>query len=202
MAKNSQIRAEARNLLGNKLLSANWLLAVAMFLLVSAVLSLPNVIIPGVGSLVVLVICGPAAIGLAAITLGMVRDCEKPNFQYLIWGFKKEQWLRSFLIGLLSGLLTALWSILFVIPGIVKTYAYSAAYYVALDDDSKKMSAMDCLRQSEKLMKGHKWQLFMLDLSFIGWYFLGAMAFGVGTLFVIPYHQTARAAFYDKIVRG
>ena len=200
MAKNSQIRAQARNLLGNKLLSANWLLAVAMLLLVSAALALPAT--TGIGALISLVICGPAAIGLAAISLGMVRDCEKPNFQYLIWGFKKEQWLRSFLIGLLNYVLVALWSILFVIPGIVKMYAYSAAYYVALDDDSKKMSAMDCLRQSEKLMKGHKWQLFMLDLSFIGWYILGAMAFYVGAFFVIPYHMTARAAFYDKIVRG
>ena len=200
MAKNSQIRALARNQLGNRLFSNNWLLAVAMFLIVTAALSLPAA--TGIGAIITLALVGPAVLGLAAICLGMVRDGEKPNFQYLIWGFKKEQWLRSFLIVLLNGLLVALWSILLVIPGIVKYYAYSAASYVALDDDSKKMSAMDCLRKSEQIMKGHKMQLFFLDISFIGWYIVGYLTLGIGLLFVRPYHELAKANFYNKIVVG
>ena len=48
-------------------------------------------------------------------------------------------------------------------------------------------------------MDGHKWQLFCLDLSFIGWYFVGALCLGLGTLFVVPYHEMARANFYEAL---
>lgn len=64
-----------------------------------------------------------------------------------------------------------------------------------------EMRVIDALRSSANLMRGHKWQLFCLQFSFIGWIFLGALCCGIGVLFVLPYIYTAEAAFYDDIAR-
>ena len=173
MVKNSQIRKTALNHLENKVFSGSWLLLTLMFVAISAVPALISSIIPYVGSIIAAVLSMVLSLGIAAVCLMMVRSGDKPEIKYLVYGFSKEQFVRSLLIGLLTSLYTMLWSILFVIPGIVKSYAYSAAFYVALDDDSKKMTANQCIAKSQELMKGHKWQLFILDLSFIGWYFIG-----------------------------
>ena len=61
------------------------------------------------------------------------------------------------------------------------------------------MTASDALRQSAALMKGRKWKLFCLHLSFIGWLLLGALACGIGVIFVVPYVEAADVAFYDEI---
>ena len=90
--------------------------------------------------------------------------------------------------------------VFFVIPGIVKAYAYSMSFFIL--KDNKDMQAKECLEASEKLMVGHKQQLFALDLSFLGWYFVGALCLGVGILFVIPYHYMARANFYEALKAG
>ena len=108
-------------------------------------------------------------------------------------GFK-ECFTESFLLFLLTTIFTALWSLLFVVPGIIKAYSYSMAPYILQDDPS--LGWEKSLEESKIAMRGNKWQLFCLDLSFIGWYLLGALAFGVGILFVIPYHYLARSNFY------
>ena len=83
---------------------------------------------------------------------------------------------------------------LFIIPGIVKSYSYSMSYYLQQEDKSKDWKA--CLDESRSRMDGHKGQLFLLDLSFIGWYIVGLLCLGVGTLFVVPYHDMARTNFF------
>ena len=72
------------------------------------------------------------------------------------------------------------------------------SYYIKLDNP--ELGANDCITASRKLMKGHKWQLFVLDLSFIGWYIVGMLCFGVGVLWVQAYHEVARAEFYNSLV--
>ena len=198
MPNNYQIRSISRNQLENRIFSTNWLLMVVVFIIVGAVLALPTLIFSAFGSIITLVIAGPVMLSLAAVCLLLPRSGGAPDFKYLIYGFNKENFVRSILINILTAVFTLLWSILFVIPGIVKMYAYSASYYIALDEP--KLGARACMAKSERVMQGHKFQLFMLDLSFIGWYIVGAIAFGVGTLFVIPYHIMARTNFYDKIV--
>ena len=101
---------------------------------------------------------------------------------------------ESLLLSLLTAIFTFLWSLLFVIPGIVKSYSYAMAPYI-LQDDSKK-DWKTCLDESRAMMKGYKWKLFCLDLSFIGWYIVGALCLGIGALFVYPYHYMARTNFY------
>ena len=97
----------------------------------------------------------------------------------------------------LVGFFTSLWSLLLIVPGIVKFYAYSMTPYILIDDP--ELSANQAINLSKKMMKGHKLDLFYLHLSFIGWNFLSIFTLGIGLLWVVPYMMTAQAAFYQDI---
>lgn len=102
----------------------------------------------------------------------------------------------GFCLRLLTWIYTALWSFLFIIPGIVKAYGYSMAPYLMAEHP--EMGANECLRESQDLMYGKKFELFCLDISFLGWAVLCVFTFGIGNLFLTPYQEAARAAFYRK----
>ena len=87
-----------------------------------------------------------------------------------------------------------LWSLLFVIPGIIKALAYSMHPYIIADNPT--IDAMEALRQSEEMMRGNKTRLLALYLSFIGWFILSAFTFGIGFFFLMPYVQTSVTNFY------
>lgn len=89
-----------------------------------------------------------------------------------------------------------LWSLLFFIPGFIASYSYSMALYLLLDHPDWSVSR--CLRESKALMQGHKWELFVLDLSFIGWSLLTVIPFV--RVYVTPYMQLTRAEFYNRLV--
>lgn len=115
-------------------------------------------------------------------------------------GFK-EAFGTSCVLWLLESIFCFLWSLLFVIPGIVKAYSYALSAYILQDDPSKDWQT--CHNESIALMNGYKMKLFLLDLSFIGWYLLGALCLGIGVVFVVPYHNQARANFYmARIAQG
>lgn len=186
----SQLRAKAREQLGNSIFSEKWLLVLLGTLLAGAVL--------GISSFVSFLVYGAVAVGLSAMTLRLVRDPASPvRLDDLLYGFVGGRFGRSFVTGFLTAIYTALWSLLFVIPGIVKGYSYAMAFYVSLDHP--EMSANDCITESRRMMDGQKMRLFLLDLSFIGWYIVGALCFGIGTLWVDAYRQMARANFYEEL---
>ncbi len=90
-----------------------------------------------------------------------------------------------------------LWSLLLIIPGIIKSYAYRfVPYLLAENPDMEPARAMEI---SQAMTYGEKWRMFVLDLSFIGWYFLGMLAFVVGTFFVHPYYNATQAELYDYL---
>lgn len=94
-----------------------------------------------------------------------------------------------------------LWSLLFVVPGIVKLYEYSMIPYIIAEDPN--ISRKDAFIKSKKMMSGNKWRAFVLTLSFIPWYILGALTFGAVTLFyVLPYHHLTSAALYDELKKN
>lgn len=92
----------------------------------------------------------------------------------------------------------SLWTIVFIIPGIIAALSYSQTFYLMIDDPS--LSGMDALRKSKELMKGHKCEYFLLCLSFIGWAFLAAMTFGIGFIFLLPYMALSQAVYYNNLV--
>jgi len=98
---------------------------------------------------------------------------------------------------LLTGLFVALWSLLFVIPGIVASYSYAMAPFIMAENPN--LTARQALNASKQMMDGNKGRLFCLDLSFIGWSILSVLTLGIGSLFLNPYTSAARAAFYRSI---
>ena len=112
----------------------------------------------------------------------------------LFFGFK-DGLSNRVILSLLKNVFVFLWSILFIIPGIVKTYSYSLAEYISLQN--KDLTWKECIDESRRLMDGHKWEMFMLDLSFIGWKILCVFTFGVGTLFLNPYIQATKVEYID-----
>lgn len=90
-----------------------------------------------------------------------------------------------------------LWSLLLIVPGIIKHYAYAMTFYILQDGNISTVAAM---RKSTRLMEGNKWRLFCLRISFIGWYLLGVCSLGIGFLWIIPYQKVAEAAFYESLI--
>lgn len=120
--------------------------------------------------------------------------------------FSKKYFLGVFLIYIVSSLFIVLWTLLFFIPGFIKSYSYSQAYLIYKDHvdhpNTEKVSAVNCITESRELMDGHKGRLFALDVSFIGWYLIGFLTLGIGFLWITPYTTAARTAFYNDLVVG
>ncbi|MBO7150371.1 MAG: DUF975 family protein, partial [Clostridia bacterium] len=111
-----------------------------------------------------LVIAGPLSVGYVSVFLALARR-ENASLARMLDG--ANDFLGTFLAGLLVSLFTFLWTLLFIIPGIIKSYSYSMTYYILRDNPG--MPASEAIRCSKEMMDGHKWELFCLHFSFIGW---------------------------------
>lgn len=98
---------------------------------------------------------------------------------------------------LLMIILIFLWSLLLLIPGIIKSFAYAMTPFVLVDNP--ELSCYEAIKRSQELMKGNKWRYFLLALSFLGWILLGILSLGIGFFWIIPYIETTTAAFYYDI---
>lgn len=98
---------------------------------------------------------------------------------------------------LLQWVLILLWTLLFIIPGIVASYSYAMTGYILAEDPD--LTASQAIQRSKEMMRGNRWRLFCLQLSFIGWIILCLFTFGIGNLFLNPYQTAADAAFYREI---
>ena len=190
MVSNAQIRKQARQMLGGGIFQQQWLFALIVSLIAGAIL--------GVSSVVVLIVCGIIMLGEAKYYLQCSRqEIAVDKIEVLFDGIKGEIG-QNILLGVLVSVYVFLWSLLLVIPGIIKSYAYSMAFYLKVDHP--EYTAKQAIKESEQLMYGHKMQLFLLDLSFIGWIIVGAFCFGVGTLWVTAYQKSARVQFYRNLI--
>ena len=106
-------------------------------------------------------------------------------------------WGHIVLGQLLMGIFIFLWSLLLIVPGIIKAYSYAMTPYILVD--RPELSVRDAIRLSGRMMSGRKLDLFCLHLSFIGWMLLCILTLGIGILFLSPYMMTAQAAFYQDI---
>lgn len=138
----------------------------------------------------------PLGWSLQVLFLEYVRE-GRTQVNSLFLGFKKPWLPKSFLIPFLVGIYTVLWTLLLIIPGIIKAYSYAMAPYVF--KDNPEISCDDAIKESMRLMDGHKLQLFLLDLSFIGWVILASLTLGIGFLWLVPYWQTTRVHFYEDL---
>lgn len=127
------------------------------------------------------------------------------KMDYLIYGFKGNYYWDIFKAMFWRRLVIFLWTLLLIIPGIVKGYAYCMVPYILADNPN--IGTKRAMELSQEMTNGEKFNIFVLDLSFLGWYLLGAFAFGIGILFVRPYDYATHAELYlrlreDALKRG
>ena len=147
-----------------------------------------------VGFLISLFVGNAATVGLCNY---FIKNTDsKPSFKDAFSGFKVK-YGRNIGTLLLVGIKSFLWTLLFIIPGIIKMYEYAIIPYILADDS--EISSKDAFKKANQMMKGNKWRLFKLEFSFIGWFVLCVLTLGIGTLFLLPYVNAATAEFYVEL---
>ena len=140
------------------------------------------------------VLMGPFQLGFAMFFLEVVRE-GRGNLETGFKGFK--QFGTAFVAFLLVFIFTSLWSLLFIIPGIIAQCRYAMTFFILADNPT--ISASDAMKKSKEMMDGHKLELFFLELSFFWWYILGIITFGLAMIYVAPYVETTIAIYYERL---
>jgi len=138
-------------------------------------------------------------IGLSCFYLNYI-DNDKIDYMDIFFSFKAKDinvYIRHLGVMLLMGLFIILWTLLLIVPGIIKAIAYSQVTYIIAENPDKDI--MSALKESEKMMNGYKMEYFVMQLSFIGWFLLTVITFGVAGLYVLPYYSTTIALLYRKL---
>ncbi len=134
--------------------------------------------------------------GWTLYTLRVSREEDPGSFETLFACFK--QFGRFVLAQLLIELFVLLWTMLFIIPGIIASFAYSQTFYIMLDDPS--ISPREAIRKSRAMMVGHKLEYFLLGLSFFGWALLSALTMGLLDIWLRPYMDVTMSAYYNGLI--
>ena len=187
-AKDYRVKAhEACRPYANKLA----LIYLVYFLIMGALGGLSAV---GIGAVALMLVTGPLAFSWIMI-VKKVYAKEEPVIEDLFKGF--NDFGKAFVVMLLKSIFIALWSLLLFIPGIIKSFSYAMAEYIA--KDNPELSANDSITKSREMMNGHKWELFCLMFSYIGWLLLCALTAGILSFWVCPRIEAAKYAFYLNI---
>ena len=148
------------------------------------------------GSLLRIFVYNVLSIGFAMAFLLLLRNGDdrltSNMFEVSFRGYLHKVWGMF-----LMSLFIVLWMLLFIIPGIVKSFSYAMTPYIL--EENPELSANEAIDRSRAMMRGHKFDLFWLYLSFIGWILLSILTLGIGLLWLAPYMQTATAAFYEDV---
>ncbi len=192
MSTISQLKARARKTLGNGIFTNEWMFALLVVVIIDAITTLTSSFVIGI------IITGLISFGINKYFLYRSRNLIKHDSLEVLFDGVKGDVAGNLVLGLLTTLYIFLWALLFLIPGIVKSYSYSMVYFIKIDHP--EYTAKQAMSESERLMKGNKTRLFLLDLSFIGWMFVGALCFGVGSFWVSAYMQATYAEFYRDLI--
>ena len=172
-------------------LSDNYGVCIGTFI-VSILIAVVAAYVPYVGMIIAIAVSPVVMVGLMNVYLHMYRG-ENVEFGDMFDGFKNYghvlggYWYMYLFI--------FLWSLLLYIPGIIKAYAYSMAPYILMDQP--EISATDALEKSKQMTYGHKWEIFVMYLSFIGWGILSSLTMGILAIFFVgPYFMLTMAGYY------
>jgi len=185
-----EIKEKAKAILGNNIFGNTWLMMLLVFLIYTVIIGAASNIVPPVATMLV---TGPLMFGVSYVLLNKVRTEESIDIGNLFKGFNND-FGQNILLGFLMSLFIALWSLLFVIPGIVKSYSYMMVPYILAENDDLDKDRV--FEMSRDMMNGHKMEAFVLELSFLGWTLLGALTAGVlNIVYVNPYIHATMAEF-------
>ena len=147
-----------------------------------------------IGAIINTLVGNAALVGLSNY---FIKNTDSaPSFADGFSGFK-VRYGRNIWTVFLMNVKLVLWSMLLVIPGIIKGYEYAIIPYILADD--AEISTKDAFKKARQMMKGNKWRLFKLNFSFIGWGILCVLTLGIGTFFLMPYVNAANAEFYVEL---
>jgi uncharacterized membrane protein len=141
----------------------------------------------------------PLTVTLMGMFILIVRGKQltlKDEFNFVFGKAFDRNYLNKFLMMILKSIIILLMCCLFLIPGIIFNYKYYFAEAVMLDNPD--LSPIDAIKLSRKITKGHRGELFALDLSFLGWFLLTGITFGILSIYVVPYYQTTKALYYEN----
>ncbi len=194
MREASELRAAARESLSGK-----WGGAVVVTLVYVAITGLVPVgaqvgIAEWVGSILQLLLI-PVSVSYMMAFLDNNRSSNEYKVEQLFECFK--DYTRLLGTSLLMGVYTFLWALLLIIPGIIKGLSYGMTYFILRDYPELKYNS--AIELSMAMMKGHKWDLFYLYLTFIGWILLACLTLGIGFLWLNPYMYSTMAHFYEDV---
>lgn len=188
LTANRELMQQARAALKGK-----WGLAVAGNLIYLVLIAVGQ-FIPIIRYVSTLILAGPLLLGLTAFFLALSRKQEAALSQ-IFDGF--QRFVDALVTYLWMALFIFLWFLLLIVPGIMVALSYALTFFLMAEDPTLK--GREALQKSKALMDGHRWRLFCLFLRFLGWFLLGALTFGIGFLWIIPYLQTSMARFYDDL---
>lgn len=149
--------------------------------------------------IVLFILALPLTWGYQTLFLGAVRGGDA-TAKDMFEGYNKELFSRVLTTTLLYYVYVFLWSLLLLIPGCIKSYSYAMTPYILKDNPEMKNNA--AIEESMRMMDGHKLELFMLDLSFIGWAILSILTCCIGFLWLAPYMNMARVNFYEDLKKA
>jgi len=162
------------------------------------------IIMMAIGSLTYCVggilIAGGYMLSISTIYLSIVNKNKKPAVEDLLIGFKNGNFTRGLLGYIRYEIFVFLWSLLLVVPGIIKALAYSQMFFLLADNP--KLSAAEAQKKSISMMDGRKGELFVLYLSFIPWLLLVGISFGLAAIYVAPYMKATLAEYYNSLKKA
>jgi len=168
--------------------------AAAIFAAIAAAIFLAVVL----AALLNIFVMNPLSVGLYKYFVNNTENSEHDQDLSVFGKGFKENYKNTVLVMFMCKLFIFLWSLLFIIPGIVKSYQYRMVKYII--GENPDMSYTEALELSKNMMNGNKWKAFCLDLSFIGWYILGALTLGILiVLYVSPYANFTCAELYQTL---
>lgn len=185
-------------------LKGNWCIAVITFLVGGIILGvIPSITtfveskgIECILGIVVILISGSIVYGMYRFALSFTEG-KKPQFSELFSGFDGKVFLKCLGLYIIMTIAITIGFIILIVPGIIISLMYSQAYFILCEDNSK--SVMQCLKESAEMMKGHKWEYFVLILSFLGWAVLCCVTCGIASLWVVPYEYVTFANYYNDL---
>ena len=188
-------------------LKGNWKPAVLTSLIIllipgaEEISSIPSInpghALSGLTSLLSIFVSVPLGIGFAITCKRLLVEGDNNIFSNSFkFGFKANYW-RNVLTGVLQSIYIILWTLLLIVPGIIKAFSYAMTYFIL--DDYPELTPNQAIDKSIEMMKGHKFDLFYLYLSFIGWFILAILTLGIGLLWLEPYLEMSVAAFYQDV---
>lgn len=143
-------------------------------------------------SIAVILLAGALSLGHCKYYIDLVAENRQDEVSVIFSRF--DIFPKAMGLNLFMGLFIWLWSLLLIVPGIIASYRYRLAPYLMAENPN--LGIREAVNMSKELMAGHKWRLFCLELSFIGWGILSALTCGIGDLWLQPYISAATAAFY------